>query len=62
MKTSELPLHQPMDILSNDYMWVVMGSVEQAIEKVTGNFWFDSAYFQLELKVRTKILHLAPEE
>jgi hypothetical protein len=61
MKTSELPLHKPMGLLSND-AWVITGSVEHAVEKATGNFWFDSAYFQLELKVRTKILHLAPEE
>jgi hypothetical protein len=61
MKTSELPLHQSMDMLSND-AWVFTGSVEHFVEKATGNFWFDSVYFQLELKVRTKILHLAPEE
>lgn len=54
MKTSELTLHQSMDMLSNDDMWVVMGSVEHAVGKATGNFWlilFTSNWnWKLELK------------
>jgi hypothetical protein len=64
MKTTDLPLHNHIDLLSADDLEVVVGSVKHTVELklAAKRFWSDPVHFKLSLPVRTKILHLAPEE
>jgi hypothetical protein len=64
MKTTDLPLHNHIDLLSADDLEVVVGSVKHTVEinLAAKRFWSDPVHFKLSLPVRNQIFNLALEE